>query len=199
MLIADGAIGFTLSGTNYLETDPFAMLYDPATQFSAIGNNVPTDARALHTATLLADGRVLLAGGFLGAVSYTKNKFQGFSGDDLQISAEIFDPTDGTFTCVNGTSGMSCATAMTSSRGGHSATLLKSGPLAGMVLLAGGYGAPAKKSGREGGAEQRRTVRSGQAHIHGHRRDDRAARAARQHAGAIGLRQARHADRTGRL
>ena len=59
--------------------------------------------RAYHTATLLADGRVLLAGGFGGRYG-TLN------------TAELFDPATG---------GLSQAAPMVAARRGHSATLLR--------------------------------------------------------------------------
>ena len=89
-----------------------------------------TDARFLDTATLLKDGRVLIAGGNDGSIVNT---------------AELFDPVAGTFGCsslggLNGTTGF-CNNTMTDSRENHSATLLVKGPLAGDVLIAGGLDA----------------------------------------------------------
>jgi len=69
--------------------------------------------RAAHTATLLANGKVLVAGGFAG----DKNSL---------ASAEIFDPK---------TSAFSSAGNMSFTRAGHSATVLPDGK----VLIAGGY------------------------------------------------------------
>ncbi len=69
--------------------------------------------RQLHTATLLPDGKVLIAGG-----------------GDLDVvldSAELFDPATGSF---SGTG------SMTTPRGGHEATLLNDGK----VLITGGRG-----------------------------------------------------------
>jgi hypothetical protein len=72
--------------------------------------------RAAHTATLLPDGKVLIAGGF---------REEGTS--EIAIaSAEIFDPVTNTFTVTSD---------MNEPRNGHTATLLPNGK----VLLAGGW------------------------------------------------------------
>jgi hypothetical protein len=77
-----------------------------------------------HTATLLADGRVLVAGGF-SALSVT-----GSCGANCQLvtataRAEAYDPTRGTFAVLP---------SMTAQRALHAATLLADG----RVLIAGG-------------------------------------------------------------
>jgi len=91
-----------------------AELYDPATgQFTPTGSLAL--ARADHTATLLDDGRVVIAGGTT----------PDLAGTDLASTVEIYDPSTGRFT-AGGT--------MRVSRSEHTATLLGDG----RVLLAHG-------------------------------------------------------------
>jgi hypothetical protein len=68
------------------------------------------DPRQLHTATLLNDGTVLIAGGL---------------NSNTISAAELFDPTTGTFTSTG---------AMTAVRAAHAATLLGNAT----VLVTGG-------------------------------------------------------------
>ncbi len=70
--------------------------------------------RSGHTATLLPDGKVLVAGGYVGDVP-------------AQPSAELYDPASGSWTATGN---------MVTPRIGHSATLLPDGK----VLVAGGLG-----------------------------------------------------------
>jgi hypothetical protein len=94
-----------------------AELHDPSTgTFTAAGNMTTT--RAAHTATLLADGRVLIVAGVSG---------------DRPSSAELYDPSAGTFTATGD---------MIAARWGlglgdptHTATLLNNGK----VLIARGW------------------------------------------------------------
>ena len=100
-----------------------AELYDPATgQFTPIGNL--TIARSAHTATLLPNGTVLLAGGFTKPANV---------GDDLPLLAttEIFDPQTNTFTAGRD---------METQREGHTATLLLDGAL---LFVGGSWNSPA--------------------------------------------------------
>jgi hypothetical protein len=72
-----------------------------------------TAKRAAHTATLLDNGKVLIAGGFVG------------NGGGLS-SVEVFDPTSNTFTSAEN---------LATHRASHTATRLPNGK----ILIAGGY------------------------------------------------------------
>jgi hypothetical protein len=92
-----------------------AELYDPlAGTFAATGSMVT--ARIDHTATLLNDGTVLLTGGD----TLSSNTFTGLA------SAELFNPTSGTFSATG---------SMGTDRQYHTATLLNDG----RVLVIGGF------------------------------------------------------------
>jgi hypothetical protein len=92
-----------------------AELYNPATgKFAATGSMA--DQRFRHTATLLKDGRVLVAGGA-----------DLSDGIDNLATAELYDPATGKFTPTG---------SMAQGRAEHTATLLPSG----RVLIAGGFG-----------------------------------------------------------
>ena len=94
-----------------------AELYDPAAGiFVATGSM--TVARLSPTATLLGNGKVLIAGGDYFDFST--------STDTIFASADLYDPATGTFTPTG---------SMTVARSGHTATLLGNG----MVLIAGGW------------------------------------------------------------
>lgn len=90
---------------------------------SALTMNAP---RATHTATLLPNGQVLIAGGF---------REEGTS--EIAISsAELYDPTTNTFRLTG---------ALNEARSGHTATLLANG----RVLVVGGWGASQRLASAE--------------------------------------------------
>src|SRR6266542_2095230 len=89
-----------------------ATLVDPVTNTRT---TIPTQSRAWHTATLLPDGTVLIAGGV------------GPAGQPVPV-AELFDPAANVFVPVGASAGMQ--------RAGHTATVLTDGS----VFVAGGTG-----------------------------------------------------------
>jgi hypothetical protein len=113
VLITGGTDFLTFSGGtsgNFLSS---AELYDPvANSFSSLGNM--NTIRYCATATLLPNGKVLIAGG-----SY-------YTGETL-ATAELYDPVQKTFTLTG---------SMAAQREFHTATLLPNG----QVLIVGGQG-----------------------------------------------------------
>ncbi len=114
-LLAGGSVLVT-GGTDNAGVELAATeLFNPKTDmFTRAGSMA--HARTYHAATLLADGRVLVAGG---GGDYTNREFLA--------SAEIYDPTSGTFTTTG---------SMTEARTYQAANLLPDG----RVLVTGGYG-----------------------------------------------------------
>ena len=136
VLIAGGG-----GGSGLFLKDSSAEVYDSASGRFLLLRTFMNEARALHTATLLPDGRVLLAGGFDGSVAMSAGTLSGASGS-ISDSAEIFDPMTTQFSCIAGFNNETtqCNASMSFARAGQSATLFKSGKLKGQVLLAGGWG-----------------------------------------------------------
>lgn len=107
VLVAGGVINDRLDG----QVSAAAELYDPSGR-SWTATHSMIDARFGHSATVLRDGKVLVAG------SYISNGFP-------LPSAELYDPASGRWTVTG---------SMSTGRGGHTATLLPDG----RVLVVGG-------------------------------------------------------------
>jgi hypothetical protein len=110
LLLASGKV-LVAGGGNYNGPLPDAELYDPATETWNVTGSLAT-ARYAHTATLLVNGQVLIAGGCCDATGNLR-------------SAELYDPAKGTWSATG---------SLTTGRSYHTATLLSSGE----VLIAGG-------------------------------------------------------------
>jgi hypothetical protein len=133
-LLADGRVLIAggLAGADASQPLSSAELYNPWTgKFAATGSmSIP---RSHHTATLLQDGRVLLAGGYDAGDFTGTGEAPGPSGSpastpglpDPRRIGELYDPATGTFSRTG---------SMAVDRYGDTATLLKDG----RVLIVGG-------------------------------------------------------------
>jgi len=116
-LLLDGRVLIAGGDGSFSAADPAeasAELYDPATGTFQLTGSMTTP-RDGHTATLLPNGKVLIAGGG-----------PRINGVYSMASAELYDPASGTFAATGG---------MNVERWGHTATLLNNGK----VLIAGGF------------------------------------------------------------
>lgn len=111
-----GGWGFPIFGN----ATTSAELYDPSTDAFTPTGSMGTP-RFAHTATLLPNGTVLIAGGF----SYSSIGGGNTAVAEPVASTEIYDPASETFTA---------GARMAAARGGHAATLLPDGT----VLITGG-------------------------------------------------------------
>jgi hypothetical protein len=120
-LLPDGRV-LIAGGDTYSSNPPqfrlaTAEIYDPATRtFTPAGNM--TIGRSWHTATLLPDGRVLIAGG-------DSDIPEAPDDPPMKGSAELYDPATQSFTATG---------SMVTGRAGFNATLLSNGK----VLITGG-------------------------------------------------------------
>ena len=110
-----------------------AELYDPASGTWTATGSLAT-ARFYHTATLLPNGKVLVAGGI-------DNNFIA-----ALASAELYDPASGTWTATG---------SLANARYLHTATLLPNGK----VLVAGGFDSDLRHRSRERGTLRKRRGR----------------------------------------
>jgi N-acetylneuraminic acid mutarotase len=118
MVLVAGGSNALIGSCNCTTFLAAAELYDPTANTWTTTGSLAT-ARYAHTATVLPNGNVLVAGGFGG----TPNTLQNVGA--VLASAELYDPTTGTW---------SPAASMNTARSYHTATLLASG----LVLVTGG-------------------------------------------------------------
>lgn len=115
-LLPDGRVllagGCAVDGCVTAEREPSSEFYLPGHGF--VAGPPMVQPRQGHTATLLADGRVLIVGGW------------AREGTAPLAEAEVFDPVTGGFRAVG---------SLRTGRGGHTASLLPDG----RVLVAGGW------------------------------------------------------------
>lgn len=121
-LLANGEVLIVGGGSNHASATNLAEIYDPKTDaFTPAGSGLMATERTYHTATLLKDGRVLIAGGM--------NR----TGKALD-SAILFDPASGKFIPTG---------SMAEPRYNAAATLLPDG----RVLISGGASTSAGYAG----------------------------------------------------
>ncbi len=115
ILLLGGSTDGTAPHRTGTPNDAAAQIYDPVTNAVTSSTDLLTE-RWHHTATLMADGRVLIVGGENSSGALT--------------SVEIYDPSGPSFTKVG-----DLAQSLTA----HAAALLTTGAHAGSVLVMGGY------------------------------------------------------------
>jgi hypothetical protein len=122
--LPDGRVLFVGSSMNLPPFGSAPQIYEPANgAFRAAGTMATAGEVSQQSATLLSDGRVLIAGGSLH--DWDSNTTSALD------SAEVYDPKVGKFTAIG---------SMTTRRLHHTATLLSDG----RVLIAGGGDASAE-------------------------------------------------------
>ncbi|WP_426367958.1 Kelch repeat-containing protein [Streptomyces sp. E-08] len=123
--LGDGQVLIAGGGDDRLKAEDGTALFDPRSG-AWTGAAPLREARRMHSTTLLADGRVLVAGGSGGSAAYPVQALD---------SAEVYDPDERRW---------SDGGRMGQGRCGHSATLLPDG----RVLVAGGTAARSPDSER---------------------------------------------------
>ncbi len=130
--------GIGADSTGRAQTVASAELYDPATgSWSATGSM--TTARALHSATPLPSGKVLVVAGAGPGGAEPRNANQ-------LASAELYDPVSGTWTATGSLTGATTPPSSNTPRGArlaHTAALLDKAPCGsncGKVFIAAGVG-----------------------------------------------------------
>jgi hypothetical protein len=118
VLIAGGVNGNSNNSNVVASTE----LYDPVSNTFAASTPVMNTARVYATATLLPNGKILIAGGITNAAG------GGINGGAVQSSTELYDPVTNTFAAAGSTP------VMNNARRNMMATLLSNGK----VLIAGG-------------------------------------------------------------
>ncbi len=116
-LSASIVLSFALAVTAFRTNSRAAAISAPGNAGSLSPAAPMLQPRSGHTATLLPDGRVLIAGGMRG-------------NQDFYKSAELYDPATAKFQPTG---------EMNQRRVGHVAVLLTSGKVSGKVLIAGGW------------------------------------------------------------
>ena len=111
LVLAFGAMSSVAAGDNAAAELSQSVPTQPPDRWKVTGDLIT--ARSSHTATLLPNGQVLVAG--------------GLGNSDYLASAELYDPATGMWTATG---------SLAAARYAHTATLL----LNGQVLVAGGYG-----------------------------------------------------------
>jgi N-acetylneuraminic acid mutarotase len=114
--LPNGQVLLTGGGSSHINVNT-AELYDPATQTFTALTAAMASIRSAHTSTLLANGQILVTGG---VSNLSVTNFTAFN------TAESYNPVTNAFTAL--------AATLTTSRAGHTATLLPNGA----VLLTGG-------------------------------------------------------------
>ena len=142
-LLSDGRVlfagGYNCAPAGADGTWASAELYDPATgTFNPTGSMAAP--RQQHTATLLADGRVLIVGGLSGPAPATAGgvilaSYRTAEVDAFLATAELYDPVTGAFSRTG---------SMSTPHRGHTATLLQDGRV--LVVGNGGESSPSSRA-----------------------------------------------------